>query len=76
MKEVTSTKPQHNKRNYILGSATKRAEVSLQIGASSVSFKVNSDADVTTLDIKTYKSMVNPPDMKPTSDTLAGAGGK
>ena len=48
----------------------------LQIGASSVSFKVDSGADVTTLDVKTYKSMANPPDMRPTSDTLASDGGE
>ena len=36
-------------------------------------FKIDSGADVTTLDVKTYKSMVNPPDIRPTSDTLAGA---
>ena len=41
-----------------------------------MSFKIDSGADVTTLDVKTYKSMVNPPDMRPTSDTLAGAGGE
>ena len=78
VKEVTSTKPQRNKHNYFLGSVTKGQKeepwcVSLQIGASSLSF--NSGA-VTTLDYKTYKSMVNPPDMRPTSDTLAGAGGE
>ena len=41
-----------------------------------MSFKVDSGADVTTLDVKTYKSMANPPDMRPTLDTLAGAGGE
>ena len=41
-----------------------------------MSFKVDSGADVMTLDVKTYKSMANPPDMRPTSDTLAGAGGE
>ena len=75
MKEVTSIKPQYNKHNCFLGSVTKGQKeepwcVSLQIGALSVSFKVDSGADVTTLDVKTYKSMVNPPDMRPTSDTL------
>ena len=41
-----------------------------------MSFKIDSDADVTTLDVKTYKSMVKPPDTSKTSDTLAGAGGE
>ena len=41
-----------------------------------MSFKVNSGADVTTLDVKTYKSMANPPGMRPMSDTLASAGGE
>ena len=81
VKEVTFTKPQRSKHNYFLGSVTKGQKeeswcVSLQIGASSPSFKVNSGADVTTLDVQTYKSMANPPDMRPTSNTSAGAGGE
>ena len=37
---------------------------------------VDSGADVSTLDIELYRSMVNPPDMRQTSDTLSGAGGE
>ena len=31
---------------------------------------------MSTLDIELYRSMVNPPDLRQTSDTLAGAGGE
>ena len=41
-----------------------------------MSFKVDSGADVSTLDIELYRSMVNPPDLRQTSDTLSGAGGE
>ena len=78
---VPDKKREGSYKHNFLGSVTKGQKeepwcVSLQIGASSVSFKVDSGADVTTLDDKTCKSMANPPDMRPTSDTLAGAGGK
>ena len=37
---------------------------------------VDSGADVSTLDIELYRYMVNPPDLRQTSDTLSGAGGE
>ena len=39
-------------------------------------WSVDSGADVSTLDIELYRSMVNPPDLRQTSDTLSGAGGE
>ena len=41
-----------------------------------MSFKVDSGADISTLDIKLYRSVVNPPDLRQTSDILSGAGGE
>ena len=41
-----------------------------------VSFKVDAGADVSTLDIELYRSMLNLPDLRQTSDTLPGAGGE
>ena len=41
-----------------------------------MSLKVDSGPDVLTLDIELYRSMVNPSDLRQTSDTLAGAGGE
>ena len=81
VKEVKSTESGHCKHNYFLGSVTKGQKgepwcVTLPIGVSNVSFKVDSGADVSTLDIELYRSMVNPPDLRQTSDTLSGAGGE
>ena len=70
VKEVKSTESWHCKHNYFLGSVTNVMAV------SNVSFKVDSGADVSTLDIELYRSMVNPPDLRQTSDTLSGAGGE
>ena len=77
VKEVTSTEPPHT---YFLGSITNTQKeepccVSLQIGTSNMSFKVDSGADVTTLNTDTYKSMAERPNLRPTSDILSGAGG-
>ena len=68
MKEVKSTESRHCKHNYFLGSVTNRQKgeplcVTLPIGVSNVSFKVDSGANVSTLDIELYRSMVNPPDL-------------
>ena len=41
-----------------------------------MSFKIDAGADVSTLDIELYRSMLNPPDVRQTSDTLSGAGGE
>ena len=41
-----------------------------------MSFNVDSGADVSTVDIELYRSIVNPPDLRHTSDTLSGAGGE
>ena len=81
VKEVKSTESRHCKHNYFLGSVTNGQQgepwcVTLPIGVSSVSFKVDSGADVSTLDIELYRSMVNPPALRQTSDTLSGAGGE
>ena len=81
MKEVKSTESRHCKHNYFIGSVTKERKgepwcVTLPIGMSNVSFKVNSSADVSTLDIELYRPIVNPPDLRQTPDSLSGAGGE
>ena len=75
VKEVKSTESRQCKHKYFLGYVTKGQKgepwcVMLPIGVSNVSFKVDSGADVSTLDIKLYRSMVNPPDLRQTSDLV------